>query len=53
MWWPGLLRPVVVKAATVVRPTMGLGTRKSNQGSHWNRGRRSQRNQMSELDLVI
>ena len=31
---PGLLRPVMVAAATDVQSTMARGTRKSNQGRH-------------------
>ena len=52
-WCPGLLRPVVVVTATFIRPTMGRGTRQSNQGSRRNGGGWSQRNRMSELGLVI
>ena len=37
-WCPGLLRLVVVAAAMIVRPTMGLGTRQSNEGSSRNGG---------------
>ena len=37
-WCLGLLRLVVFATATIVRPTMELGTRQSNQGSSRNGG---------------
>ena len=43
----------MVVGATVVQPTMRQGTMQSNLGSRQNGGERSQRNQMSELGLVI